>query len=100
MEVPVDGEASKYDFRTDAKLAYASEKGLSRKLVEEISSIKKEPKWMLELRLKSYEIFGRKPIPKWCVPDLGKLNFDELTYYLRPDERKVNSWEEVPANNR
>jgi Fe-S cluster assembly protein SufB len=31
------------------------------------------------------------------VPDLGKLNFDELTYYIRPEDRKVNSWEEVPV---
>ncbi len=92
-----EADTSKYDFKTQATLVYTAQKGLNRGLVEEISKIKKEPEWMRSLRLRSYDIFCEKPIPTWCVPDLTKLNFDELTYYLRPDERKVNSWDEVPA---
>ena len=37
---------------------------------EELSKIKGEPDWMAEKRLKSLEIFERKPIPTWG-PDLA-----------------------------
>ena len=36
--------------------------GLNRKAVQTISRRKKEPKWMLEYRLKALEIFEKKKI--------------------------------------
>ncbi|MEM1814187.1 MAG: Fe-S cluster assembly protein SufB, partial [Thermoplasmatales archaeon] len=85
----------KYDFVTNVKPAFQTEKGLSRKVVEEISREKKEPEWMLNIRLRALEIFLSKPVPTWG-PDLSELNFDEITYYIKPEDRKANSWEEVP----
>ena len=41
--------------------------GISREVVEELSKIKGEPDWMREKRVKSFEIFERKPIPTWGV---------------------------------
>lgn len=71
-------------------------RGLSRELVEQISSDKKEPAWMLEHRLKSLEIFLQKPLPTWG-PDLSKLHFDEIIYYAKPgDVTNANSWDQVP----
>ena len=35
---------------------------------------------MRDLRVKSYEIFERKPIPTWGV-DLSDLDLDELVLY-------------------
>ena len=46
--------------------------GISREVVSELSKVKGEPDWMAEKRLKSLEIFERKPIPTWG-PDLGGL---------------------------
>ncbi|MEM4076902.1 MAG: Fe-S cluster assembly protein SufB, partial [Metallosphaera sp.] len=41
------------------------ESGLTRSTVEEISKIKREPEWMLRLRLKSLELFEKIPTPNW-----------------------------------
>src|SRR5262245_14974617 len=71
-----------------------AKKGISREVIEEMSKIKGEPDWMREKRLKSFEIFERKPIPTWGV-DLSELNFDELVLYSPPTAGRYNSWDEV-----
>ena len=43
----------KYGFTTDIE-NFKAPKGLSEKTIEFISKIKKEPKWMLEWRLKAF----------------------------------------------
>ncbi len=75
------------------------EKGLSKKVVEAISSIKNEPDWMKERRLRSLEIFFQKPMPSFG-PDLSLLNFDEITYYVKPIPEKRRRWEDLPENIR
>jgi Fe-S cluster assembly protein SufB len=73
-----------------------AKKGISRDVVLEMSKIKGEPDWMLKKRLKSLEIFQRKPIPTWGV-DLSGLHFDELVLYSPPTAGRFNSWDDVPA---
>lgn len=75
------------------------EKGLSKKVVGAISSIKNEPEWMREKRLRSLEIFFQKPMPSFG-PDLRALNFDEITYYVKPVPEKGRRWEDLPENIR
>ena len=70
--------------------------GISREVVSELSKIKGEPDWMAEKRLKSLEIFERKPIPTWG-PDLSGLNLDDLVLYSPPTAGRFNSWDDVPA---
>jgi Fe-S cluster assembly protein SufB len=72
-------------------------KGISRSVVEEMSKLKGEPEWMLAKRLKSFEIFERKPVPTWGV-DLSALNFDDLVLYSPPTAGRFNSWDDVPAD--
>src|ERR687894_2696714 len=74
-------------------------KGISREVVEELSRVKGEPDWMREKRLKSAEIFERKPIPTWGV-DLSGLDLDELVLYSPPTAGRYNSWDEVPEEMR
>ena len=38
-------------------------RGLSEDVVREISALKNEPEWMLELRLKGLHLFEKKPCP-------------------------------------
>jgi Fe-S cluster assembly protein SufB len=73
-----------------------AKQGISREVVEEMSKIKGEPDWMLQKRLKSLEIFQRKPIPTWGV-DLSGLNLDDLVLYSPPTAGRYNSWDDVPA---
>ena len=79
----------------DAHGELRARRGISREVVEELSRIKGEPDWMRELRLRSLEIFERKPMPRWGVP-LDELNFDELVLYSPPTTGRFNSWEDVP----
>lgn len=89
----------KYGFKTHSPPVYTTRPGLSRKTVEEISWLNKEPSWMLKFRLRALEIFKEKKLPQWG-PDLSQINFDEITYYLKPVEKKVNSWEDLPLEIR
>ena len=72
-------------------------KGISREIVELISKEKNEPDWMREKRLAAFEIFLKKPMPTWGA-DLSKLDFDEITFYLKSDYGKYESWKDVPKD--
>jgi len=85
----------KYGFHDDIQPVFQTERGLTRRVVEEISHQKNEPKWMREFRLQAYEIFMSKPMPAWG-PDLSRLDFDEIVYYIKPTDRQGRSWDEVP----
>ncbi|MGN8645308.1 Fe-S cluster assembly protein SufB [Gracilibacillus sp. HCP3S3_G5_1] len=85
----------KYGFHDRDVSIFRTEKGLTKKVVEEISRMKEEPEWMLEFRLKALEQFYKKPMPQWGG-DLSELDFDEITYYVKPSERSERSWDEVP----
>jgi Fe-S cluster assembly protein SufB len=75
--------------------AYKAPKGLSRKLVEDISEYKSEPQWMRDFRLKALEHFEQRPTPTWGG-DLGQIDFDDIHYFVRASERSERSWDEVP----
>lgn len=70
-------------------------RGLRRETVEEISRIKKEPKWMLDFRLHALDIFLKKPMPKWGG-NLDTLDFDNIVYYVKPSENQGKTWDDVP----
>lgn len=89
------GEINKYDFRTQSDAVFKAEKGISKEIVEQISDMKGEPSWMRDFRLKSYEIFESKPMPKWGG-DLG-LDFQNIYYYLKPTDHQGKTWDDVPA---
>ena len=56
----------KYGFRdSDANYSFKAAKGLNREVVEQISEMKNEPRWMREMRLKALEVFWTKPTPLW-----------------------------------
>lgn len=72
-------------------------RGISERVVEEISWLKQEPDWMREKRLAAYKIFAQKQMPTWGV-DLSALNFDDITFFIRPDARQFKTWDEVPSD--
>lgn len=85
----------KYGFNVPENYVFKSRKGLDEKIVREISAMKNEPEWMLDFRLKAYEIFKNKPTPTWGG-DLSKIDYDEIFYYLKPTEKQERSWDDVP----
>src|SRR3989344_4347784 len=86
----------KYGFAKPERYTFKAKKGLSKKTVEEISWRKNEPDWMRKFRLLALEIFYSKPTPAWGG-DLTKINYDDIFYYIKPTAKKVNSWEDLPA---
>lgn len=89
----------KYGFAVKNKNVYVAEKGLDENKVREISTLKNEPKWMLERRLKAYSYFLQKPMPSWGA-DLSKIDFDQITYFIRSTEKQVQNWEDLPVEIR
>jgi len=70
-------------------------RGLSEDVVRNISGLKNEPEWMLELRLKGLKLFGKKPMPTWGA-DLRGIDFDNIKYFVRSTEKQATSWEDLP----
>jgi Fe-S cluster assembly protein SufB len=89
---------SKYDFKDSTELyVHLSKKGLTRETVIEISKLKNEPQWMLDFRLRSYDVFMKKPMPNWG-PDLSSIDFQNIYYYAKASEKSEKNWDDVPEN--
>ncbi|MBS3131221.1 Fe-S cluster assembly protein SufB [Candidatus Woesearchaeota archaeon] len=88
----------RYDHYNPENLKYKAKPGLSKEIVIEISKQKNEPDWMLQKRLKAFEIFQKLPMPAWG-PDLSKLDLNEIIFYQSPDaKRNAKDWNDVPAD--
>ncbi len=72
---------------------------LDEEVISKISKSNNDPEWMLSLRLKAFEDFKNKPMPKWG-PNLWKLNLDDIYYFAKPEwsVKNADSWEKVPKN--
>ncbi|NQW71093.1 MAG: Fe-S cluster assembly protein SufB [Actinobacteria bacterium] len=90
-------ELGRYEYGWhDADTAGATaRRGLSEDVVRNISGLKNEPEWMLELRLKGLRLFGKKPMPTWGS-DLNGIDFDNIKYFVRSTEKQATSWDELP----
>lgn len=87
----------KYGFADPENAVFKIPKGLSEDVVRQISAIKGEPEWMTAFRVKSLELFNKKPMPRWGNPEiLDSIDFNKIVYYLRASDRQERSWDEVP----
>ena len=64
-------------------------------MIKEISRQKSEPKWMLDFRLRAYEVFLTKKMPNWGA-DLAGIDFNNIHYYVRPQDKAKRDWNDVP----
>ncbi len=62
----------------------------------ELSKKKKEPKWMLDFRMQSYETYINLPEPDFG-PKLN-INYDEINYYKDNNIQNTSNWNDVPEN--
>ena len=87
---------SKYDFKDSTEMyVHISKKGLTKETVINISKMKDEPQWMLDFRLRAYEIFMEKPMPTWGS-DLSVIDFQNIYYYAKASDKTENNWDDVP----
>ena len=85
----------KYGFVTETESYYDTGRGLNEEVVKNISKMKSEPEWMLDIRLKAYNQFMKKDWPTFG-PDVKFLNFDDYIYYIKSSKKTANDWDEVP----
>ncbi len=89
----------KYGWHDADSAGINARRGLSEKVVRDISALKNEPQWMLEMRLKGLRLFDKKPMPTWGA-DLSGIDFDNIKYFVRSTEKQAASWEDLPADIR
>ncbi len=77
------------------KVAYIDEVGPTEELVRKISATKKEPEWMLDLRLKGLALWRETRMPNWG-PDLSGLDLVDITYYADPGVKETDDWKNLP----
>ncbi len=85
----------KYGWSDPTHYKFEPKKGVNADVVREISALKGEPEWMTKFRLRSLEIFDRKPMPDWGG-ELGDIDFQDIYYYIRASEKQGRTWDEVP----
>ena len=99
MEVSRDSKLEsgyKYGFTTDIESEQIP-KGINEKTVELISSIKKEPKWVRDFRLKGYRSWKRQKHPEWHHLDIPDIDFQDIVYYSAPKgTEEVKTLEDLP----
>ena len=87
----------KYGFFVPEDYIFKAKRGLNPEIVKEISWMKKEPEWMLKFRLRSLEMFRKKPMPNWGA-DLSVIDFENIFYYLKASDKQSTSWEDLPPD--
>src|SRR5712691_1765082 len=99
MSQVFDAEQQTYSpgFHVAENYAFKSERGLSRKIVEQISEMKGEPDWMRTFRLKSLALFEKRPMPTWGA-DLSGIDFDNIYYYIKPVAQQGKTWDDIPSD--
>jgi Fe-S cluster assembly protein SufB len=87
----------RYEFGwSDSDTAGATaQRGINESVVRNISALKSEPDWMLQMRLKGLRLFGKKPMPSWGS-DLSGIDFDNIKYFVRSTEKQATSWDDLP----
>jgi Fe-S cluster assembly protein SufB len=86
--------AEQYGFHEAENYVFKARKGLNHQVVRDMSAMKGEPQWMTDFRLKSLDIFLKKPMPTWGA-DLSGIDFDDIYYYIKPSAESVRSWDDV-----
>ncbi|HNX16144.1 MAG TPA: Fe-S cluster assembly protein SufB [Bacilli bacterium] len=86
----------KYDFKDEDVSILKTKVGLTEDTIRQISSLKGEPEWMLEFRLKALKSFNAMPLPRFGL-DLKFLDFSSYTYFTRISEKDSQNWNEVPT---
>ena len=77
----------KYGFTTDLETE-EFEKGLSKEVLEKISSKKREPPFLKHFRNKSFKTWKKMKSPLWAFLTIPKIDYDNIQYYSVPKTKK------------
>ena len=84
----------KYGFTTDIDQERA-EIGLNEDTIRYISAKKNEPEWLLDWRLKAYDIWKKMENPDWAHLNIPVIDYQSISYYASSKKKKYKSIDEV-----
>ncbi len=99
QKIDLDLNRELYDQADQHKAKFIAKPGLSEEIVRLISQTKNEPAWLREKRLKALQLFNQTPLPAWG-PNLSDLNFNEIIFFVEPNAKETDQWDEVPEEIR
>ena len=71
-------------------------KGLNEDIVRLISSMKHEPEWLLDFRLKSFRYWLTMKMPKWPNLKIPEINYQDIIFYSAPKQKpSLSSLDEI-----
>ena len=95
LKKELDNKSYEFGFVTDIESDKAPI-GLNEDIVKLISSKKKEPQWLLNYRLKAFQIWKTMKEPDWAHVKYTKPDFQNISYYSAPKKKKeLQSLDEV-----
>ena len=87
-------EEYKYGFVTDIETNVIP-KGLNEDVVRQISALKNEPEWLLDMRLKAYAHWLTLKQPTWGHIDMPEIDFQDISYYAAPRKQAAEGNGEI-----
>lgn len=85
----------KYGFTSDIDTEIVPP-GLDEDVIRRISTIKQEPEWLLEFRLKAFRYWQTLTPPTWAHLDIPPIDFQAISYYAAPKQKALKkSMDEV-----
>ena len=95
LKEDLDNKSYEFGFVTDIESEKAPV-GLNEDIVRLISSKKNEPDWLLNYRLKAFEVWQTMKEPNWSHVEYEKPDFQNISYYAAPKKKKeLKSLDEV-----
>src|SRR6476659_8346389 len=95
----VTDKREEFAFHDDIIYLRETKRGLTRDTVEEISRFKDEPDWMLQFRLRAFDLFQKRAMPTW-TDGLDRIDFDKIVYYRKPSGREGKRGGDVPEQSK
>ena len=77
-----------YGFVTDIE-SETLPPGLNEKVIKTISLKKKEPKWLLDWRLRAYRHWLKKKEPDWANINYPEIDYQAISYFSAPKKKKL-----------
>ena len=75
----------KEGFSTDIE-SFSLPPGLDENVVRSISSMKNEPKWLLDFRLKAFAHWQNSIEPTWSALEYTPTDDQSISYYSAPEK--------------
>ena len=82
-------EPYKYGFSTQIEVEDFP-KGLNSNILEKLSKSRSEPKFLLDFRIKAFEIWKKMEHPLWAHIECPSIDYQSIQYYSAPKNKNDN----------